>query len=143
MPYFSPGILGPQVALDFSRLTEDAQDVSLDLSSDGEILGGYQNMTILTESGEQRRFIDVLVGGPGNDLLIGNDGNNLLLGRDGSDTLVGNGGNDQLNANRDFSPDVDNAPNGVDDRYDLDDDLTLFGAQVITFSNQSGISATS
>ncbi len=123
------------VALDFSQVTSN---VNIDLESAVVLLGGYENMSIELEVPEQHQFIDVLVGGSGDDLLIGNEQDNLLIGRDGSDTLIGNGGNDQLNANRDFSPDVDNNPNEVDNLFDMDD-MTLLANQLDEFNEVAGV----
>ncbi len=116
------------IALDFSNVSSD---VSANISSPRKILGGYKNADVVLTNPDSTKFIDVLVGGKGNDLLLGNDQDNLLIGFDGSDTLIGNGGNDQLNANRDYSPDVDgmpmgNNPAGLGDDYDQMDDKTKF-----------------
>ncbi len=131
------------VAFDFSKLPHESGDVSINLGVDGLILGGYRNMTVKTATTVQRQFIIGVVGGPGNDLIIGNDKDNYFLGLDGNDTLIGNGGRDQLNANRDFSPDVDNEPNEPDQPYDQDDDLTGFADQLAIFQEQFGLSTTS
>lgn len=70
----------------------DFVDVSL-LSSDGELLTGRGNDTVIAGTGD-----DMINGGMGFDSVLAGGGDDIVMGGGGSDTLKGGDGNDLLNA---------------------------------------------